>query len=53
VLKTDYPERLPRFPSGDGTGPPAKGPIVESHPEMFWALLAALAQRVRDAESRT
>lgn len=28
-------------------------PIVESHPEMFWALLEALAQRVRDAESRT
>jgi CRP-like cAMP-binding protein len=27
-------------------------PIVESHPEMFWALLAALAERVRDAESR-
>lgn len=28
-------------------------PIVESHPEMTWALLEALAQRVRDAESRT
>jgi len=28
-------------------------PIVESHPEMFWALLEAMAQRVRDAESRT
>jgi CRP/FNR family transcriptional regulator, cyclic AMP receptor protein len=28
-------------------------PIVESHPEMFWALLEALAQRVREAESRT
>ena len=28
-------------------------PIVESHPEMSWALLEALAQRVRDAESRT
>jgi CRP/FNR family transcriptional regulator, cyclic AMP receptor protein len=28
-------------------------PIVESHPEMAWALLEALAQRVRDAESRT
>jgi len=27
-------------------------PIVESHPEMTWALLEALAQRVRDAESR-
>jgi CRP-like cAMP-binding protein len=27
-------------------------PIVESHPEMIWALLEALAQRVRDAESR-
>ncbi|MDX6511251.1 MAG: family transcriptional regulator, cyclic receptor protein [Gaiellaceae bacterium] len=27
-------------------------PIVESHPEMAWALLEALAQRVRDAESR-
>jgi CRP-like cAMP-binding protein len=27
--------------------------IVESHPEMIWALLASLAQRVRDAESRT
>lgn len=28
-------------------------PIVERHPEMTWALLEALAQRVRDAESRT
>ena len=28
-------------------------PIVESHPEMTWILLEALAQRVRDAESRT
>lgn len=28
-------------------------PIVESHPEMTWALLEAMAQRVRDAESRT
>ena len=28
-------------------------PIVESHPEIFWAMLEALAQRVRDAESRT
>jgi CRP/FNR family transcriptional regulator, cyclic AMP receptor protein len=28
-------------------------PIVEKHPEMTWALLEALAQRVRDAESRT
>ena len=28
-------------------------PIVESHPEMTWALLEALAKRVRDAESRT
>jgi CRP/FNR family transcriptional regulator, cyclic AMP receptor protein len=28
-------------------------PIVESHPEMVWALLEALAHRVRDAESRT
>jgi CRP-like cAMP-binding protein len=27
-------------------------PIVESHPEMAWALLEALAQRVRDAEGR-
>ena len=27
-------------------------PIVESRPEMAWALLEALAQRVRDAESR-
>ena len=28
-------------------------PLVESHPEMAWALLEALAQRVREAESRT
>lgn len=28
-------------------------PIVESHPEVTWALMEALAQRVRDAESRT
>jgi CRP-like cAMP-binding protein len=28
-------------------------PIVESHPEMAWALLEALAQRVRTAESRS
>jgi len=28
-------------------------PLVESHPEMAWALLEALAQRVRVAESRT
>jgi CRP/FNR family transcriptional regulator, cyclic AMP receptor protein len=27
-------------------------PIVESRPEISWALLEALAQRVRDAESR-
>jgi CRP/FNR family cyclic AMP-dependent transcriptional regulator len=27
-------------------------PLVESHPEMAWALLEALAQRVRTAESR-
>jgi CRP-like cAMP-binding protein len=27
-------------------------PLVESHPEMVWALLEALAQRVRDAEGR-
>jgi CRP/FNR family transcriptional regulator, cyclic AMP receptor protein len=27
-------------------------PLVESHPEMAWALLEALAQRVRDSESR-
>jgi CRP-like cAMP-binding protein len=27
-------------------------PIVESHPEMAWALLEALAERVREAESR-
>src|SRR5437764_15246648 len=28
-------------------------PLVESHPEMAWALLEALAQRVRAVESRT
>jgi len=28
-------------------------PLVESHPEMAWALLEALALRVRLAESRT
>ena len=28
-------------------------PLVESHPEMAWALLEALAERVRVAESRT
>ncbi len=28
-------------------------PLVESHPEMAWALLEALAERVRAAESRT
>jgi len=28
-------------------------PLVESHSEMAWALLEALAQRVRVAESRT
>jgi CRP/FNR family transcriptional regulator, cyclic AMP receptor protein len=27
-------------------------PFVESHPEIAWALLKALAQRVRDAEAR-
>jgi CRP-like cAMP-binding protein len=27
-------------------------PLIESHPEMVWALLEALAQRVRVAESR-
>lgn len=27
-------------------------PIVEEHPEMAWALLEALAQRVRDVEAR-
>jgi CRP-like cAMP-binding protein len=27
-------------------------PLVESHPEMVWALLEALAQRVREAEGR-
>ena len=28
-------------------------PFLESHPEMAWALLEALAQRVRVAEART
>ena len=28
-------------------------PLVESHPEIVWALLQALAARVRTAESRT
>jgi CRP-like cAMP-binding protein len=28
-------------------------PLVESHPEMAWALLESLAERVRVAESRT
>jgi CRP-like cAMP-binding protein len=28
-------------------------PVVESHPEMAWALLESLAGRVRTAESRT
>lgn len=27
-------------------------PIVEEHPEMAWALLESLAQRVRDVEAR-
>lgn len=27
-------------------------PLVESHPEMVWALLEALAQRVREVEGR-
>jgi CRP-like cAMP-binding protein len=27
-------------------------PIVEEHPEMAWALLESLAQRIRDVESR-
>jgi CRP/FNR family cyclic AMP-dependent transcriptional regulator len=27
-------------------------PIVEAHPEMAWALLEALAQRIRDVEAR-
>jgi CRP-like cAMP-binding protein len=27
-------------------------PLIESHPEMVWALLEALAQRVREAEAR-
>jgi CRP/FNR family transcriptional regulator, cyclic AMP receptor protein len=27
-------------------------PLVENHPEMVWALLEALAQRVREAEGR-
>ena len=28
-------------------------PIVEAHPEMAWALLEALAQRIRDVEARS
>ena len=28
-------------------------PLVESHPEMAWALLEALAERVRQAEGRS
>ena len=28
-------------------------PIVEAHPEMAWALLEALAQKIRDVEART
>ena len=28
-------------------------PIVESHPEMAWALLEALSQKIRDVEART
>jgi CRP-like cAMP-binding protein len=28
-------------------------PLIESHPEVVWPLLEALAQRVRAAESRT
>jgi CRP-like cAMP-binding protein len=28
-------------------------PIVEAHPEMSWALLEALAQRIREVEART
>jgi CRP-like cAMP-binding protein len=28
-------------------------PFVDGHPEVAWALLEALAQRVRDAEART
>lgn len=28
-------------------------PIVEEHPEMAWALLEALAQRIREIEART
>ena len=28
-------------------------PIVEAHPEMAWALLETLAQRVRDVEARS
>ena len=28
-------------------------PIVEEHPEMTWALLETLAQRIRDVESRS
>ena len=27
-------------------------PLVESHPEVAWALLEALADRVREAEAR-
>ena len=27
-------------------------PLVESHPEMVWALVETVAQRVRDAEAR-
>jgi CRP-like cAMP-binding protein len=27
-------------------------PIVEAHPEMAWALLEALAQKIRDVEAR-
>jgi CRP-like cAMP-binding protein len=28
-------------------------PLIETHPEVAWGLLEALAQRVREAESRT
>jgi CRP-like cAMP-binding protein len=28
-------------------------PLIESHPEMAWALLETVAQRLRDAEART
>ena len=28
-------------------------PIVEAHPEMAWALLEALAQKIRDIEARS